>query len=413
MNMLNTVRIIIALAYTLLASSAHALLPGGISGFWFSPERPGNGLSVMKVRPGEVIVVWHSNDLEGNPLTLYVEGAIDGRSIVGTIYAPRGTRFGASDRDDFEFPVWGELFLKFDSCVEGTLRWEAQAAGFPDGQVPISRLGFIDGTPCALHPLTEHVGLFSGRDITDNLNFITAIGMLDPDGRLWAIENSIVIPSPAWVGSRLPQAFITNPVEADATQDVIQIDGRAGSIWWTAGQYTPTLKGGAYPGAQLNGEWEVSGDELVGHTNWTQERANPVLTKTFFHRWLPGAPDGIELVEPVSLSMLAGDYMVPMADQSPDLRFADMTIDETGKVCIGLGSPWFAEDECQLVGTVTAQEGHIGLIDFELRSTLAPTRQPFVGRGWVMMNNGERELALVGHDGSFAFGLLAWPNDTD
>ena len=403
--MLACLRLAVLALVFLLSSGLNASLPGGISGSWYNPEQPGHGLSVVVPRPGHAIVVWNVYDLEGAPLILVADGEIVDRSIVAPVYAPRGMKFGEFDSADLEVPVWGHIEIEFSSCVEGTLRWETQAEGFESGEMDIVRLAFIEGAPCDLNPLSQlkqSSGLFSG--FTEGFGSASTIGMVDLEGRLWAIEDSVPIPSPIWVGARLPYGITAEPVLYDAENRTVQVEGHAGKIRWSmnTGQGSTSESDAAVP---LDGEWQMNGD-ITGRFEWIDDHGGAV--RNFTETLHQGAPDNTELVAPISVAMLAGAYRVPLANQF-GVGFADMTIDTNGQVCIGLEAWGAPEGECQLHGTVDTPDGKAGLIDFEIESVTRLNRPPYAGRGWMMLVDGQAELVLVGDDGDFFFGLIAEP----
>ena len=404
--MLACLRSAVLVLVFLLSSGLNASLPGGISGSWYNPEQPGHGLSVVVPRPGHAIVVWNVYDLEGAPLILVADGEIVDRSIVAPVYAPRGMKFGEFDAADLEVPVWGHIEIEFSSCMEGTLRWETQAEGFEDGEMDIARLAFIEGAPCDLSPfsqLEQSQGLFSG--FIEGSGSRSVIGMVDLEGRLWAIEDSVPIPSPMWVGTRLPHGITAAPVTFDDENRAVQVEGRVGVILWAANTGQGATDEGS-AAVDLDGQWQMNGD-IMGQFDWIDNQGGSV--RDFSMTLQQGAPTDTELVAPISVALLAGAYRVQLANQFFH-GYADLTIDADGQLCITLDAWGAPEDECRLFGTVDTPDGEAGLIDFEIESVTRLNRPPYAGRGWMMLVDGQAELILVGDDGDFFFGLIAEPN---
>src|SRR5690606_21679948 len=137
------------------APCAHAYLPGSLSGPFYNPEQSGHGITVTVVNDQTAVAIWHVFDPDGKPLTLYIEGSIEGRRIVGNAYAPQGMRFGEFDRDDIELPLWGSIEIAFDDCRNATLSWDAVDASYADGEMPIRRLASLKGIQCDLPPRND------------------------------------------------------------------------------------------------------------------------------------------------------------------------------------------------------------------------------------------------------------------
>lgn len=150
MKMLSRSGLTLALATACLAAHAEPPLPAGISGAWFDPSHPGHGLSVEILSNEHAIVFWYTYDHEGNPLSLYTEARIEGDTLVGTAFAPRGMRFRSFDPAELSVEEWGTLRLQFETCNYGHLDYDANDAAFGEGGFRLLRLTSIKDSNCVL-----------------------------------------------------------------------------------------------------------------------------------------------------------------------------------------------------------------------------------------------------------------------
>jgi hypothetical protein len=158
----------------------------------------GHGLSVEVLAPNRALVFWYVYDPTGKPLSLYIDGEVRGRCIEGTAYAPNGMRFGVFDPTEVNMPVWGQVRLDFGDCTHASLRWNAVSAEYGSGELPIQRLAAPYGgvssvyqsTPCKLTPPTGlPMGLYHGTVEHSEQGEFPAVGIVDADGTLWALET--------------------------------------------------------------------------------------------------------------------------------------------------------------------------------------------------------------------------------
>ena len=377
----------------LLAGPACAALPDGLSGAWYNPAQSGHGLSISLVDRGtRAAVLWHVYDADGNPFTLYVDGVVEGREIVGTAFAPSGMRFGEFDPDDIQLPEWGQVVLRFDSCLAATLSWTTSTPGFTDGSMPIEPLAPIAALPCSLPPPnTLSPGLYHGNYL-DQTGFHEGWGMVDGEGRLWG--GTLFRGAQVWQPPSFQlRAQVSLAEVATAKDDMLQL--------------RLLTRGAAF--GRLHA---VSGQGRGGDESQLDfSSADSGLRQ----RWDQGAPANTVLHAPISVEQLAGTYAVPYL--TPPLGFqaeGELAVAEDGSVCLR-----FRPDDgpdCDRVGRLGTPEGELGLIDFELRAPPAPDA-PFIqplnglnpaadrGRGWLARVDGVDTLTLIGSDGETGFFL--------
>lgn len=386
------------LTATCLCGPAMAKLPPGISGPWYNPDQSGHGLSVDLVAPDRAVVFWYAYDNEGNPMTLYIEGAVNGREITGTAYAPRGMRFGEFNPADLQLPRWGRVTLNFDDCSSGTLSWDASSADFADGSIAIEKLASLDGLDCALPPVNDlPVTLVNGvspGDGTYRPEFAVH-GILDREGRLWAIERGLSIPGPTWVGAHAPNVAIVVP-ESLSGDGSIRAVGATYNDFWASNQQ-------AYR-ARYEGIWRRGAG---GHLTLTPDLETHPDRIQNFNRYTATAPAGYQLVAPVHISDLARGFRVDTRGQFFALA-GSLAVEESGSACLRLNTAFAGNEDgpCDFTGKITAGEGDLGLLDVELVNQNDLTIPPYRGRGWLMDGPDGRELILIGHNGNAGLGLI-------
>jgi len=385
-----------SLALLLFAcTSVHARLPGGISGTWFNPDQSGHGLSINLVDVDRAVVIWHVYDLDGNPLTLYIEGDVHGRRIDGVAFAARGMRFGSFDPAELQMDVWGDVDIEFDDCLGARLSWNARDPFFGSGDMQIARLAFVAEVGCDLPPPNGlRPGLYSG-----SLNSHThgglnrGVGIVDLEGRLWGIERAadgdrLALPGGWSFGFHT--VVRARPTAADASG--VDAAVRIGFNIWSGSE-----GGGGAPFA-ASGRWSIE----------TPASAEFAVDAQVEQRWAEGAPAGTTLVAPITLAALAGEYRFLLTDQFGQ-RQAVLRVHADGSACINLdelGTWQQPPTGCHFSGRLRVPEGEAGLIDFELSADGNPELAPYRGRGWLAEVDGSRELVLVGDNGVGGFGLV-------
>ncbi|MBD8526861.1 hypothetical protein [Pseudomarimonas arenosa] len=376
-----------------LGGPAMAKLPPGISGPWYNPAQSGHGLSVDLVAPDRAVVLWHTYDNQGGPMTLYIEGSVNGRRIEGTAYAPRGMRFGSFSAADLQLPVWGQVTLEFPSCNSAQLSWDAASNEFDDGSMTLAKLAFLDGVECRLPPENAlPVTLASGTSDTQGGHrpSFSLHGLIDQEGRLWAIERGLPIPGPTWVGAYTPEIAVIEPVSTSEAQ-AVQVSGAVFDAMWATNLYSVRDR--------YQGEWRRDSDgvfQLIAPPTQSFGRWN-------YNRFRATPPTGYSLVAPVALADLAEGFEVITRGQFfPFLGALSVTAD--GRVCVRISGA--TSNGCDFAGKISAGEGELGLLDVELTNQNDPLLSPYRGRGWLMEGPQGRELILVGHNGVTGLGLI-------
>lgn len=367
-----------------LAGPAAAALPDGISGAWFNPTQSGHGLSVSLVDGGtRAAVIWHVYDRAGEPLTLYVEGVVEGREILGTAYAPIGMRFGEFDPERLALPVWGEVVMRFDSCEAGTLSWTSSVEGFAAGSVPIQPLAPIAGLSCSLPPPNQLApGLYRGTFLNDTTGFPEAWGVVDGEGRLWG--GTLFRGIQVWQPPSFQFRAQVSLAEVSA-QDGEVLAARLLSANAGLGQLRSASGSGRQGAASVL--------DFVSTSSGISQR------------WEVGAPASTRLISPLDLDRLAGEYDLPYL--APPLSFVvqgRVEIGKDGSVCIR-----YRPEEslaCDAQGRLATPEGELGLIDFVIESPEGGSVADR-GRGWLAVVDGVETLSLIGSDGEGGYYLLA------
>lgn len=370
-----------------------AKLPPGISGPWFNSAQSGHGLSVDLVAPDRAVVFWYAYDNDGNPMTLYIEGRVQGRQIDGIAYAPRGMRFGQFNPADLQLPEWGRVTLSFDSCSSGSLSWDANSSEFVDGAISIEKLAQLDGLQCQLPPANDlPVGLVTGTRPNANGNPATfeVQGMVDREGRLWSIDRGLNIPGPTWVGLYPTTVSIIEPVSIEANGAV-----RAQGFSAEAQAFTFFHSGAPqyYEGVWRRG----TGASLLLNPD------SSVTALRSFNRYTATAPAGYQLVAPATLQDLSRGFSVRLRGQFVEFD-GTFSVGADGQACYVISNGSTAG--CSFSGKLAAGEGDFGLFDFELSSASLPTAGVYRGRGWLVDGPTGRELILVGSNGHIGLGLI-------
>ena len=200
MNRMFSAMLIAAVA--LLPFGASARLPAGISGAWFNPAQSGHGLSIEMLDADSALAYWFVYDPAGNPVHLYIEGAVKDHTIVGTAYMGRGMRFGEFDPAYHTLTVWGEVEIAFADCNNAKLQWQASGpagAGFVDGSMPVTRLTALAGLHCDMDATgPANAGKYDLQYPENLLGSNEWVAAVDPTGHVWATPTRT--PSAAYVG---------------------------------------------------------------------------------------------------------------------------------------------------------------------------------------------------------------------
>ncbi|MEZ5465485.1 MAG: hypothetical protein R3F22_09750 [Lysobacteraceae bacterium] len=374
---------------------AHAYLPGSISGPFYNPEQSGHGITITVANDQRAIAIWHVFDPVGEPLTLYIEGDVEGRRIVGNAYAPEGMRFGEFNPADVQLPHWGSIEIAFDDCSNATLSWDADATDYEDGEMPIRRLVQPSGVNCTL-PIDVQIPAGLYLDVEKRYQ-----GLIDDEGVLWGIERDFqpdgyplgMIPSTLWVGTHVPISFVGTPVSerpVSESESVVSMLASATDLLWLQAPEQPrqiTNTYSIYPNGS-SGQIYLSG--VIFQT--------PVTLQT-------GSEDAsVSQSMPLSVADLTGTYLVPIRDQLVP-RLTKLEIDHDGALCI------YARMEsahCHVTGKVAVANAELGIIEFRASHSDNPSLPVYFGRGWMADADYGRELVLVGHpDGGKGFGLVA------
>ena len=199
-------RVLLAVISILFAGSALAkdMLPGH-SGAWYNPEQSGHGLSVEVISSKRAVVFWYTFDPRGNPVWLYIDGAIEGNVVLGDAYYLDGMIWGQFDPSTKIMQSWGTVNLEFSDCNYAEVVWDSEFPEYGQGQLPLIRLTSIYGVAC--HQFTsEMLGYFDvvwtetdtqeehyGKAIIDTTGFMTTI-FVDPQDIMEMFGQVLVKP---------------------------------------------------------------------------------------------------------------------------------------------------------------------------------------------------------------------------
>lgn len=120
----------------------------GISGgWWFGPQRNGQGVGLEVVSGNRVQMAWVTHDQQGEQMWLFGVGQIDVDRVRIDLVQPVGGRFGADfDPATVQRQAWGQVELVFNSCHQGQLNYRSPLMG--EGSLPLLRLTAVDGLTC-------------------------------------------------------------------------------------------------------------------------------------------------------------------------------------------------------------------------------------------------------------------------
>jgi hypothetical protein len=352
----------------LFASTAQAALPPGITGAWYNPEQSGHGLSVEIIAPDHALVIWHTFDTSGRPMTLYMDGPITGRRIEATVYAPQGMRFGDFDRADLQMPVWGEIEIEFSGCDAGELRWRALDSAFGKGSTQLRRLTSVNGLEC---DFAEHPTAAFQTSVQRSWGSAgQAYAAIDENGRLWAAET---------LDFGLPDAISAWPGYASVVMQAQAREDRAPEIRRYLGSWNSPYS------ATLQVD-EQGGSLQLG---FAESR-----TETWTFR-----ASGVALTKPVRLADVARTWSVQVRDEFFDPVYT-LRIESDGSFC------YDSTSACSLRGQIHFNHAQHGFFDFTLFSVNGSTRPDRHGRGWLQGSGGNQRLIMIADNGNSAMAFI-------
>jgi hypothetical protein len=389
--------IALSIAFGAMHVAAAAAVPAGISGTWYNPAQNGHGVSIEVLDDARALAFWYVYDPNGQPVHLYVDGRIDGRTIRGTAYRASGMRFGQFDPATLNLDIWGQIDLDVLSCQSLRMRYHGNGpagAGYGSGEIALARLSQLQGLPCDPAPLVtgRYVGQFAPAPNGADATLLAAV---DEDGRLWATSTYLL--GPRYVSANpAPPVLVGAPISDFALVEVLALgntglddEGAPGFPYLRSSHLLATVDASAAPrivASDAQGTWLRSID-------LTRDAAASART-----------------LQPVPLAALAElEYRFTTLDQFVNSAYV-LNIDAAGAVC--LSTP--GDSRCAWYGTLSLRNAQSAFFDFDLRpSTLLgqqfSERPPLVGRGWVERTVDDQigALVFVGRDSRNGLGFIA------
>ena len=117
--------------------------PGGLSGSWYDPAQPGQGLVINARGDGLSTLTFFSYAPDsGEPVWLYGQGSVDERGHMRfeAIARPNGARFDAFDPGAVDRAAWGEIEIDFSDCDNAVLRYRGDQSDYGEGTLTLARL---------------------------------------------------------------------------------------------------------------------------------------------------------------------------------------------------------------------------------------------------------------------------------
>ena len=364
----------------LLAPAAgFAQLPPGISGAWYNPDQSGHGLSIEILDDERALAFWYVYDPQGNPVHLYLDGRIQGRTIEATAYAPSGMRFGTFRSEDLQLPAWGEVVIEFDQCDSARLHWNSSVQGYGRGDIELARLTRISGLDCS----------FTAEDATGIGQLVDANGRsafryvaVDRAQRLWALQTLAVaedaIPGRGYVGNDTSRVL-----SADLGSAVVTAWSSSANWYWP----------GANPLQADTGRWQPAS---------AADQARLTLNALTEGRALSFEQATAEQVRLETIASAAGVYQVTMRAQFFSTLHI-LTVGAEGRLCLEM--QW-EPGSCRIEGRLSIAADTPGLMEFAVRDSEVAAAADMSGRAWLQVEEGETRLILVGGNAERGFGLV-------
>lgn len=111
---------------------------GALSGSWYDPAQPGQGVSLQVGADGRAtVLVFGYAPGTGDPVWLRGSGRVEagGRARFASVVRPHAERGGVPVGQD-----WGALEIDFSGCDQAVLRYRSSEAGYGSGELPLARL---------------------------------------------------------------------------------------------------------------------------------------------------------------------------------------------------------------------------------------------------------------------------------
>lgn len=136
---------------------------GDFTGNWTDPVPNRQGVQIQVVDARRAVIAWLTYNTFGDPVWLVGTGEIEGRSITAEMLRFAGGTFPPADSqpDAITGETWGQVFVVFDDCNSGTMRWAPSATGFDAGEMPLVRIIPIEGLRCGQAEIFEQTVQYS------------------------------------------------------------------------------------------------------------------------------------------------------------------------------------------------------------------------------------------------------------
>jgi hypothetical protein len=220
------------------------------SGSWFDPERSGEGVVLEVLNARHAVIYFFTYPPAGEygvQAWMTGVGSIDGNGIAfEDVRRPQAVGTDANGQPILEQTPWGRLWLVFDDCNSGHLRWEGPA-GWGSATVPVVRLSAYAGLNCdaadAASDLPQSSGLWfdparalSGFAVEQLDADTQQVFWFDPgrfpDSQTWALGMVPVTPTP---GAPAPLLSTTQGTSFGSGFDADAVSFRLGygALDWT------------------------------------------------------------------------------------------------------------------------------------------------------------------------------------
>lgn len=124
------------------------ILPNGISGSWFDPNRNGEGYSVIMFNDNgqsKAHVSWYTYD-QGQPLTLTGIAEVNGQTlVVNELNSFSGADFLSGTS---QATTRGQLSMTWDKCRTAEVEYDLSASGLDSGTMDLVQLSILKDTDC-------------------------------------------------------------------------------------------------------------------------------------------------------------------------------------------------------------------------------------------------------------------------